>query len=183
MGMGFFINNENCYGCKTCVIACKNEKQSGKDVRLRTVSTFAQTTPENALSFVSMACNHCENPACLANCPVGAFTKQENGVVTQNHAVCIGCNICIEVCPFTAPCLDEAEGKVYKCVMCISRLEAGLQQDCVQACPGNNLEVDLMENLLANHPDAIDGDEGAGTDPNFVLLKDPKLAQVDMSKN
>ena len=27
MAIGFWMNNKNCYGCKTCSIACKSEKQ------------------------------------------------------------------------------------------------------------------------------------------------------------
>ena len=35
MAIGFWMNNKNCYGCKTCSIACKSEKQLDKGVLLR----------------------------------------------------------------------------------------------------------------------------------------------------
>lgn len=38
MAIGFWMNNKNCYGCKTCSIACKSEKQLDKGVLLRHVT-------------------------------------------------------------------------------------------------------------------------------------------------
>ena len=74
MAIGFWMNNKNCYGCKTCSIACKSEKQLDKGVLLRHVTAIRQDAPR-AFAYLSMACNHCEEPACVANCPVGAYSK------------------------------------------------------------------------------------------------------------
>lgn len=68
MAIGFWMNNKNCYGCKTCSIACKSEKQLDKGVLLRHVTAIRQDAPR-AFAYLSMACNHCEEPACVANCP------------------------------------------------------------------------------------------------------------------
>ena len=68
MALGFWMSNKNCYGCKTCSIACKSEKQLGSGVLLRRVTEIKQDDPR-ALSFLSMSCNHCEEPACVAACP------------------------------------------------------------------------------------------------------------------
>ena len=78
MAIGFWMNNKNCYGCKTCYIACKSEKQLDKGVLLRHVTAIRQDAPR-AFAYLSMACNHCEAPACVANCPVGAYSKLEDG--------------------------------------------------------------------------------------------------------
>ena len=88
MAIGFWMNNKNCYGCKTCSIACKSEKQLDRGVLLRTVTEIRQDDPA-AFAFLSMACNHCEEPACVEMCPVGAYTKLEDGTVMQDHTVCI----------------------------------------------------------------------------------------------
>ena len=90
MAIGFWMNNKNCYGCKTCSIACKSEKQLDKGVLLRHVTAIRQDAPR-AFAYLSMACNHCEEPACVANCPVGAYSKLEDGTVILDHSVCIGC--------------------------------------------------------------------------------------------
>lgn len=86
MAIGFWMNNKNCYGCKTCSIACKSEKQLDKGVLLRHVTAIRQDDPR-AFAYLSMACNHCEEPACMANCPVGAYSKLEDGTVIQDHSV------------------------------------------------------------------------------------------------
>lgn len=125
MALGFWMNNKNCYGCKTCSIACKSEKQLNEGVLLRKVSCIRQDNPVN-VSFLSMSCNHCEDPACVKACPVEAYTKLDNGIVKQDHDKCIGCKMCIEACPYNAPCYDEEESKTYKCDMCYDR-----QQRCL----------------------------------------------------
>ena len=51
--------------------------------------------------FVSLACNHCSSPACVANCPTGAMQKdEETGIVWTDHDVCIGCKTCETACPY-----------------------------------------------------------------------------------
>lgn len=176
MALGFWMNNKNCYGCKTCSIACKSEKQLNKGVLLRHVTTIKQDAPL-AVSFLSMSCNHCEDPACLKNCPVQAYTKLENGIVQQNHDLCIGCKTCIEACPYGAPSYDEEESKTYKCDMCVDRQAQGLLPACVAACPGMNIAVDEIDTLKSAHAADIVSDEASGTKPNFVITVDPLLSE------
>jgi Fe-S-cluster-containing dehydrogenase component len=175
MALGFYMDNKDCYGCKTCMIACKGEKQLNDKVLLRVVRVIKQDEPKNAVSFLSMACNHCDEPTCMGNCPVGAYTKLDNGVVVQNHSLCIGCQTCISVCPYQAPCYDEVTGKTFKCDMCIDRQEQGLMPSCVASCPGMNIAVGEMSELQSEHSGATVSDDTAGTMPNFVITVDPLL--------
>lgn len=176
MALGFWINNKNCYGCKTCSIACKSEKQLNSGVLLRHVTDITQNSPL-AVSFISMACNHCDEPACLNNCPVKAYTKLENGIVQQDHDLCIGCKTCVEACPYGAPSYDEQESKTYKCDMCVDRQEQGKLPACVASCPGMNLGVGEMDDLKAAHEADIVSDNATETMPNFVITVDPLLAE------
>lgn len=174
MAYGFYINNDNCFGCKTCSMACKNEKQSAKGVMLRRVREIVQDEPP-ALSFLSMACNHCDEPACLDNCPAGAYEKNEDGIVIQNHDRCIGCQTCIDVCPYAAPSYDESEGKTHKCDMCVNRLEQDRLPACVESCPGLYLAVGEMSELMDTYKADYVSDENVATAPNFVITADPLL--------
>ena len=168
MAIGFWMNNKNCYGCKTCSIACKSEKQLDKGVLLRHVTAIRQDDPR-AFAYLSMACNHCEEPACMANCPVGAYSKLEDGTVIQDHSVCIGCKTCISACPYGAPSYDEATSTTFKCDGCYDRRQRGELPACVVACPGANLALDDMESLQSTYTADIVSDENFGTKPNFVI--------------
>ncbi|MEG0419030.1 4Fe-4S dicluster domain-containing protein [Gordonibacter sp.] len=175
MALGFWINNKNCYGCKTCSIACKSENRLGAGVLQRRVDEIRQDDPL-AVSFLSLSCNHCEEPACVKNCPVKAYEKMENGIVRQNHDLCIGCKTCIEACPYHAPSYDEAESKTHKCDMCYDRQERGELPACVAACPGMNLAVGEMAELQKTHQADLVSDDTVETKPNFVITVDPLLA-------
>lgn len=104
---------------------------------------------------VTVACQHCENPACVKVCPVGATYKDpETGVVRQDYDKCIGCRMCMSACPYNGvrsfnweePVyhLDFATGDqdvaphqkhvVEKCTFCWHRLAKGLAPACVEAC-------------------------------------------------
>ena len=120
MTQGFYVNSADCYGCKSCQVACATEKVLTPGVFIRRVRQINAAAP-GGHAFVSMACNHCDEPACVANCPVGAYQKMDNGLVVQDHDKCIGCKTCIEACPFHAPSYDEATSTTYKCDGCANR--------------------------------------------------------------
>ena len=133
---GFYFNGSRCTGCKTCTMACKDYHDLGADVSLRNVMEYAggAWTQDEASGlwgntvfayYVSVACNHCDNPACLAACPQGAISKDPNtGLVTRDEEACIGCGACVTACPYDAPRVDEEKGKSVKCDGCASRVAA-----------------------------------------------------------
>lgn len=140
--MGFLVNIDRCIGCFTCEMACKNEYQTGVKPRWRKVYPLKEdkfNLPER--NFMSLACNHCADPACLKVCPVGAYSKREDGIVMQDHARCIGCRLCTMACPYGAPQYNEDDRKVEKCLFCYQKMDRGEKPACVAACPVQALEV------------------------------------------
>ena len=180
MALGFFIDNKNCYGCKTCSMSCIVSNLPGnRTTFLRRVQEIRMDQPR-AVSFLSLACNHCEHPACVKNCPQGAYEKLENGIVKQDHDKCIGCRTCIEACPYGAPAYDEESRSVYKCDMCSSRLERGEAPACVVACPGANIAQGDLDDLRKLHEGAVQEIAGltlsaSETLPSFLIALDPSL--------
>ncbi len=176
MALGFVFNNKNCYGCKTCSMACiVNQLPGNKETFLRRVNEFR---PDDELmgGFLSMSCNHCDEPACMAACPQGAYTKLENGIVKQDHEKCIGCQMCVNACPYNAPKYDSASKTVYKCDMCYDRLERGEAPACVEACPGANLMIGEVEDLKAQYASAVSDITGVlpsseETHPNLYIVR------------
>ena len=169
MSLGFTTLSDTCFGCKTCQMACANEKLLVPGVFLRRVRGFdAGDAPKHA--FLSMACNHCDDPACLAICPVGAYTKNADGLVIQVHELCIGCQQCINACPFPAPAFCEDEKKTYKCDGCVDRQAAGMEPRCVDACPAGNIRLGEFDNL-----DGESAKDLAETKPNLKVRIDEDI--------
>lgn len=169
--VGFYINMANCYGCQTCQVACKSEQRTAPAVSLRRVRQFDTDNPATHATL-SMGCNHCEHPECLANCPAGAYTKLENGIVYQDHNKCIGCRMCVMACPYGVPQYDPKEGKTSKCSYCKERIEKGLQPMCVESCPGGNLVAGNLDELKAKYPGVqeLPGMPKAGiTNPSIII--------------
>jgi len=125
----FYFDADLCMGCQGCVAACKNTNQTKSDLMWRTV----HKSPE--LLFLSMACNHCENPPCLQACPTKSYFKREtDGVVIHNPETCMGCRYCQMACPYGAIKWNPEQGIVSKCHFCFERLDEGLEPACVQTC-------------------------------------------------
>jgi len=55
----------------------------------------------------------------MAICPVKAISHDETlGRKVIDYDTCIGCRMCIAICPFGAMRFDAPEKKVFKCDLC-----------------------------------------------------------------
>ncbi|MBR2790617.1 MAG: 4Fe-4S dicluster domain-containing protein [Eggerthellaceae bacterium] len=162
---GIVIDTELCHGCHACALACRVENNVPNDIwwnRIMTDGgegphTFRGTYGNGYKIYLPLMCQHCENPACVKVCPVGATYKDaETGVVRQDYDKCIGCRMCMAACPYTGVrsfnweepkyYMDFALGDaavpkhqkhtVEKCTMCWHRLARGEEPACVATCPG-----------------------------------------------
>jgi anaerobic dimethyl sulfoxide reductase subunit B (iron-sulfur subunit) len=157
--LGFYHNTDECVSCKACVIACKDKNDLPLGEKMRKVYDYAKcewtvdaqgvcTPSEDRYAYsVSMSCNHCVTPACMAVCPVEAIIKrEEDGVVYIDEALCIGCSSCITACPFSAPYLSTVTSKVKKCDFCRDLIDEGETPQCVAACSTRCLQFgDIVE--------------------------------------
>ena len=161
-----------CIGCKLCQITCKkvNNLPPENDVTSLSATTLTFIDFKNisakmdkpTIKPVKKQCMHCQDPACVSVCPVGALTKKENGVVAYDPHRCIGCRYCITACPFEIPKYnwDSAEPKINKCAA--QCLDDGTrdQPACVQVCPVQALQYGNRNQLLALAHDRIDQNRG-----------------------
>ena len=114
---GLAINTGRCIGCHTCANACKMQNNVPSGMRWNRVLTEGCDVEDGALGefpnlsrgYLPVACQHCENPACLRVCPTGATYKDDKGRVEVDYEKCIGCGICAQKCPRK---LITVDGKV-----------------------------------------------------------------------
>jgi len=85
--------------------------------------------------FVPKLCNQCERPPCVQVCPVGATFRTPDGVVLIDHDYCIGCQYCVQACPYGVRIFNREYGVTDKCTWCYHRITRGLRPACVEACP------------------------------------------------
>ena len=154
----FAVDLTRCIGCNACRISCKQIRDLANAVHRRTVFELSETLAGSvARSYLSVACNHCDGPGCLANCPTAAYSKNADGIVVHNKDVCVGCKMCEWTCPYGVPKFDEEAGVVDKCDMCYERMDAGLQPACVASCPLSAIRIVDADDVPAGYQRGVEG--------------------------
>lgn len=156
--VGFLYDATRCIGCKACQVACKEKNKLGTGDFFRRVETLEITSGEDQVKVhFSGACNHCEEPACVAVCPTGAMYIAEDGTVQHNDALCVGCGRCVHHCPYGAPSLNKATGYAQKCGACSTLRREGRNPACVDACLTRALRFGPLEELQQAGGEPCDG--------------------------
>jgi formate dehydrogenase iron-sulfur subunit len=212
--MGVLVDTTVCIGCRNCEWACKTAhglpakplesfgdrsvfKKSRRpdDTALTVVNEYKNPRNELLPINVKVQCMHCDHPACVSACIVGAFTKDESGAVTWNSDKCIGCRYCMVACPFQIPTFEfqtAIQPNIKKCDFCRERTKEGNLPACVGICPvealtyGPRSEVmkiarDKIKRNPGNYINRIYGDkelEGTG----WVYLANRKFEDLGLPK-
>ena len=159
------IDLSKCTGCRGCQLACKqwNQQparqtenrgtyQNPPDLQFNTwtLIRFQEIVETDSLKwlFRKDGCMHCTDAACVKVCPSGALHHTEYGTVGIHNERCIGCKECVSACPFDIPRYDTATDKVYKCDLCLTRIQAALEPACVKACPTGALKFGDKSDML-----------------------------------
>lgn len=99
----FVIDLKRCYGCYSCQAACKAANYTPPGVFWsRVLSGEAGTYPTVKRQKLPLLCMHCKEPECEKVCPTKATKIEENGIVTIDKNLCVGCKYCIVACPYGA---------------------------------------------------------------------------------
>lgn len=148
----FSFDATRCLGCMACVVACQdqNDPDASDPVAFRHVTKLESGVyPFARIDHLSLSCQQCGDAPCLTACPTCAISKRpEDGVVTVDRDLCVGCHTCELVCPFGAPKFP-ADGRMAKCDLCHTRVEHGMKPACALACPSAALDVGPIEDLGA----------------------------------
>ena len=158
------INLRRCIGCNTCAVACKMQNNVPDGMLWNRVLTEGcerfdsaeGTYPNLSRTYLPLACQHCENPACERVCPTGATYKDDKGRVEIDYDKCIGCRMCMAACPYNARTFnwnepvratgagygdarvpERTRGVMEKCTLCKERTDEGDEPMCVRCCPAD----------------------------------------------
>lgn len=155
MPKGILYDATLCVGCKECERGCaeKNGLVYNDDIAKEEFSsehkyTYVSSKPND--KYMRKLCMHCNDPACVSVCPVGALEKTKNGPVTYDGSKCMGCRYCMLACPFGVPKYEwsKAIPVVRKCTGCYDRVAAGKPTACTEACPTGATIFGEREELL-----------------------------------
>jgi len=175
--MGVLVDTTVCIGCRNCEYACK----VAHNIPTNDINTYADRTvfesirrPDiDALTVVNeyhnlknpllpvnvkIQCMHCDKPACVSACIVGALSKKEDGSVIWDDSKCIGCRYCMVACPFQIPSFEyfkAIEPEIRKCDFCYERKKEGQLPACVEICPVEALTFGQRSDIVRLAKDKI----------------------------
>jgi len=212
--MGVLGDTTVCIGCRKCEWACKtahdfptddiqtyDDRSVFESMRRPQPSNYTVVNEysnpnEKYIPFnVKVQCMHCDHPACVSACIVGAFSKNANGSVVWDESKCIGCRYCMVACPFQIPTFEynkAIQPEIHKCDFCIDRTKENKLPACVEICPvealtyGKRFEVvklareriDLYPDRYVNH---IYGEHEVGG-TSWVYLAGKEFEKLDFPK-
>ncbi len=151
----FLFDATRCIDCRACMVACSVENKIPVNKTRIWIAGVGIKGEFPNLERASMVyhCMHCNEPDCLSACPVGAYSKRQDGPVIYDPKKCIGCRYCMNACPFGVPHFDYDKGLIDgafidKCSMCTQRIDVGLEPACVATCPTGALMFGERDELL-----------------------------------
>ena len=149
-----------CVGCQTCTASCKHANATPPGVQWRAVLDMESGEfPHVSRTFVPVGCQHCSQPPCMFVCPTTATRQRDDGIVTIDYDLCMGCGYCIVACPYQARYKYTQQNYAYgaskleseavrydpnrigvatKCTYCVDRIDAGIRNGLT---PGKDPEA------------------------------------------
>ncbi|NPV54283.1 MAG: 4Fe-4S dicluster domain-containing protein [Firmicutes bacterium] len=130
-----FVRLDRCLGCRQCEISCALEHSKTKDLykavwerpgprqRVRVV--------RESMEYYPLRCFHCEDPPCVSACISGAMQVEVGtGRVVNDLKRCVGCWMCVMVCPYGVIQRHEDSRVALKCDRCPDQEEPACVRDC-----------------------------------------------------
>jgi len=136
-----YAHEEFCLGCRLCEINClvqhsrsKKILKAFKEERGKVLSAIH--VEESGYVSFALQCRHCTDAKCLEACMTGAMHRDEKtGAVLCDQDKCVGCWMCVMVCPVGAIRRGKEKSVASKCDLCVG-------EDlpvCVANCPNEAL--------------------------------------------
>ena len=176
------IDLAKCKNALKCVSACnKHHYVTGDNAWLKVHKM--KDSKDTASYWMPRTCMHCDQPACVTVCPVGATFKRRDGLVLIDNQRCIGCRFCMAACPYSTRVFNWGEpnqevtlnmdmmhhtpspehggmpsikGTVDKCDFCPHAIDNNELPHCVTACPNGVFYFgDKYEDTVTNGEESV----------------------------
>jgi len=133
-----------CIGCRLCEVHCLVQHSKSKKIikafRTEREKVVPGVTVESSghVSF-ALQCRHCDEAPCIEACMTGAMYRDpDTGVVLCDADKCVGCWMCIMVCPVGAVARGANQQVASKCDLCIGVATPV----CVANCPNEAIVLE-----------------------------------------
>ncbi len=142
-----YADERFCIGCRLCEVHCFVSHSKSKRIvkAYRTERDTVQSrvkVEDSGIATFALQCRHCDDAPCLEACMTGAMRRDEaTGAIICDEDKCVGCWMCVMVCPVGAVSPGKGENRkkaASKCDLC------GMKWDdcppCVANCPNMALK-------------------------------------------
>ena len=131
-----YYDVKKCVGCKSCELACavahSLSQELAKALQEESVSLPRKKVLNVGKNNYPVSCRHCKESLCVDACMASALAfDPEKGIVVHDEARCVGCWMCVMVCPYSAIRPDIRKKKPLRCDKCSDKDEPA----CLKACP------------------------------------------------
>ncbi len=129
-----------CLACRNCELACSlvhSSRETLEQAILELPPPKRRVTLDiRAGEVTALRCEQCDEPLCVFSCKTGALFRDPDGRVTLDEAKCVGCWMCVMVCPYGVR-QDLGRCVAVRCDLCVEQE----QPPCVEACPTHALTI------------------------------------------
>ncbi len=143
-----YADERYCIGCRLCEVHCLVAHSQSKHIIKAFREEAEGLTPrivveQSGQATFAIQCRHCEEAPCLDACMTGAMHRDgQSGAVLCDEQRCVGCFMCIMVCPVGAilPGADPERKIASKCDLCGMQFRD--EPPCVANCPNEALKYE-----------------------------------------
>ncbi len=123
------VDIERCSGCRTCEVVCSLKNTGECNPTRSRMRVIRYEKSGQFHNYVPMVCQQCKTPFCMEACPVNALSRDgKTGAIVVDEDRCVGCRICVMICPIGGIFIDPVTNLAYKCDLCDG------DPECVKYC-------------------------------------------------
>ena len=102
------------------------------------------------LATYALVCRRCEEPHCVAACPVQALEqlKEKENLLIRHNMRCISCRSCSHACPYGTIYPENVPYLVHICDFCLDRRNAESEPLCIKTCQHDALSLKKADEEL-----------------------------------